>query len=124
MTTAAPSSWAQFQSLLEARRESLRADMQAQERLALQTHTDAAHEVVDQKDGATAQQQDEISSAQEQLELNELGAVEAALLRIAKGSYGVCADCGEDIPPARLALAPATLCCAPCQALRERHRQG
>ncbi|MBV8125509.1 MAG: TraR/DksA family transcriptional regulator, partial [Paucibacter sp.] len=122
MNTSNSGSWTRFQSLLEARRDALRAEMRAQEQRVLQSHSDAAHEVVDQKDGATTQQQDEISSAQEQLELHELGAVEAALLRIAKGTYGFCADCGEAIPLARLELAPATLCCAPCQAARERHR--
>jgi DnaK suppressor protein len=39
--------------------------------------------------------------------------INAALGRIAAGSYGICANCGCDIPAARLAVLPtATLCIA------------
>ena len=43
----------------------------------------------------------------------ELAATEAALVRVADGTYGVCASCGTQIAPARLAARPtATLCIA------------
>ena len=45
----------------------------------------------------------------------ELAAVEAALKRIEEGTYGVCIDCGSDIPATRLHAAPATLRCIACQ---------
>ncbi|GEP47553.1 molecular chaperone DnaK [Microbacterium saccharophilum] len=42
--------------------------------------------------------------------------VDAALQRVADGSYGVCASCGRPIPPARLEARPmATLCVACAQ---------
>ena len=42
--------------------------------------------------------------------------IEAALERLADGEYGVCVDCGEDIPAARLAIDPATARCVDCAA--------
>jgi DnaK suppressor protein len=43
----------------------------------------------------------------------EASQIHAALGRIAAGSYGICANCGCEIPAARLAVLPtATLCIA------------
>ncbi len=53
----------------------------------------------------------------------ELDAIEAALQRIAAGSYGVCTDCGADIPAARLQAAPETAHCIRCQTAREHSRR-
>lgn len=41
--------------------------------------------------------------------------VEAALKRIADGSFGVCVACGEDIPSRRLEALPWTQFCLRCQ---------
>ena len=53
-------------------------------------------------------------------ESQELQEVEAALARIGDGSYGSCADCGDDIALARLKANPAALRCLPCQEKHER----
>jgi len=45
----------------------------------------------------------------------ELDAIDAALKRIEDGVYGVCTDCGVDIPAARLHAAPETPRCIDCQ---------
>ena len=52
----------------------------------------------------------------------ELDAIDAALARIASGTYGVCTDCGVDIPAPRLHAAPETPRCVSCQAKAEQHR--
>ena len=44
-----------------------------------------------------------------------LTAIEEALSRIDKGSYGVCRDCGEAIAPARLEAIPWTRVCITCK---------
>jgi RNA polymerase-binding transcription factor DksA len=41
--------------------------------------------------------------------------VERALERLHEPEYGVCADCGEDIPYARLAASPFATRCTACQ---------
>lgn len=44
----------------------------------------------------------------------EISAIDRALARIAAGSYGVCAGCGEPIPAARLAALPVADRCVAC----------
>jgi RNA polymerase-binding transcription factor DksA len=45
-----------------------------------------------------------------------LGQIEAALDRIAKGTYGICENCGEPIDPARLEALPYATTCLSCSA--------
>jgi RNA polymerase-binding transcription factor DksA len=51
--------------------------------------------------------------------LDELRQVERALRRIVTGEYAVCEVCGDQIPPRRLQILPATTLCVGCQARRE-----
>ncbi|MGH9043708.1 MAG: TraR/DksA family transcriptional regulator [Acidimicrobiales bacterium] len=44
----------------------------------------------------------------------QLSDVEAALDRVAKGTYGNCARCGQPITPARLEAKPAAKLCITC----------
>ncbi len=43
-----------------------------------------------------------------------LGEMRQALERVDNGTYGVCANCGQDIPPARLKIKPEAIYCIPC----------
>ena len=53
----------------------------------------------------------------------ELDAIAAALRRIEAGVYGVCTDCGTEIPEARLHAAPETPRCIVCQDRLEHARR-
>ena len=53
-------------------------------------------------------------------EIAALGAIDAALQRIADGSYGQCNDCGATIPANRLHAAPEASRCLHCQEKTER----
>jgi len=53
-------------------------------------------------------------------DLEELRAIDAALLRVADGSYGVCEVCDKQIDLKRLEIAPHALRCIDCQTLFER----
>ncbi len=53
-------------------------------------------------------------------ENQELQDIQAALARIADGSYGSCTDCGEEISRARLKAYPTAKRCLPCQERKER----
>jgi DnaK suppressor protein len=44
-----------------------------------------------------------------------LQAIEEALFRLEKGTYGICRDCGEPIAPARLNAIPWTRVCITCK---------
>jgi DnaK suppressor protein len=54
----------------------------------------------------------------------ELDAIDAALKRIEDGTYGVCIDCGADIPAPRLHAAPETARCISCQGKFELMRRA
>lgn len=54
----------------------------------------------------------------------ELDAIDAALKRIEDGVYGICTECGVDIPAARLHAAPETPRCVSCQDKAEHARRG
>lgn len=45
-----------------------------------------------------------------------------ALLRLDRGTYGVCADCGASIPEGRLDARPEAARCVKCQSKRDRGR--
>ncbi len=66
----------------------------------------------------------ELDIAEVRHTLRELAEVEAALARIRDGSYGECADCGEPIAPARLAVYPTATRCVACQQAYETRIAG
>jgi DnaK suppressor protein len=53
-----------------------------------------------------------------------LMALEDALRRIEKGTYGVCEDCNEKIPPRRLEAFLAARLCIKCQSKAERMQRS
>jgi DnaK suppressor protein len=53
----------------------------------------------------------------------QLREVSDALLRIDRGIYGVCADCGAPIPEGRLDARPEAARCVVCQSKRDRVRR-
>ncbi len=57
----------------------------------------------------------EIEFALDDRETAELSMVDAALRRIEAGVYGLCIDCGVEIPAARLHAAPEAMRCISCQ---------
>ena len=64
-----------------------------------------------------------VEYAEAQRDILELRSVWLARSRIEEGSYGICMDCGVDIPAARLTAQPAALTCVACQSARERRGQ-
>ncbi len=51
--------------------------------------------------------------------INEVRAVEAAMMRMATGTYGICLDCDCEIAPARLEAYPVAVRCHQCQVRHE-----
>ena len=54
-------------------------------------------------------------------DLTELAEVEAAIARMADGTYGECSECAQPIPPARLEAYPTARRCVACQEAAETH---
>jgi len=72
------------------------------------------------RQGDMADQADGNNEVHIQLKLKQtdakiLQAIDEALVRIDKGTYGVCRDCGEPIAPARLEAIPWTRVCKTCK---------
>ena len=61
-----------------------------------------------------AMQQQAMALATERRRAGSLARIEAALRRIESGEFGWCVQCGDPIPPGRLALDPATIQCVAC----------
>ena len=122
--TLSPGQRTLLQQLLQMRQHEL------DRRVALHqggaSRSEHASEVL-QQDSDDAPQRDadrEIDLAQSDRDIEELGAVSAALARIHDANFGRCVDCGNAIPFERLKLEPWALRCVDCEAKRERSRGG
>jgi DnaK suppressor protein len=69
----------------------------------------------DMADQATGNNEVHIALKLKQTDAKILQAIEEALLRIDKGTYGTCRDCGEPIAAARLNAIPWTRVCITCK---------
>lgn len=114
-----------FDAQLRQMRTTLLAQVRAQ-RGGRVGRAEAAADALDNvgDDWAQANAERDLSIALEERESAELVAIDAALKRVADGSYGLCLDCGEALPTARLHANPTALCCVACQDKREHARGG
>jgi DnaK suppressor protein len=69
----------------------------------------------DMADQASGNNEVHIQLKLKQTDAKILQAIEDALLRVDKGAYGVCRDCGEPIAEARLKAIPWTRVCITCK---------
>ncbi len=108
-----------LQAELEQRRKQL--DDRLSAHLGGLTRAEHAREVLQQDDDDAPQRlgERELDMALSDLETYELGAVSQALGRLRDGHYGLCADCGADIPFDRLKAEPWALRCVPCETRHE-----
>ena len=51
--------------------------------------------------------------------MDDMAQIDRALERLASGSYGLCDDCHQPIPPKRLEARPTATLCVACQSKRE-----
>lgn len=86
------------------------------------TRAEHAREVLLQDDDDAPQRESEreMDLALTDIETQELGAVSAALRRLHEPEFGLCADCGNEIPFDRLKIEPWALRCVACESRRER----
>jgi RNA polymerase-binding transcription factor DksA len=75
-----------------------------------------SHNARDWEELAVEREEDEVLEGMGQAGLAEIRRIRAALARIAEGTYGECAKCGEPIAEARLDVLPATPFCSRCAA--------
>ncbi len=113
----------QLESALLASRAAL--DHQRSDHLEGHTRTEHAREILLQDaDDATQHGVDrEVDFARTDREAVALTEIEQALQRLRAGQYGLCIECGADIPVARLQLAPQAARCVACASQHERGQQ-
>ena len=104
-----------FRQILTARSQALGEEVHTLDTSRSEALTTAREEPEDSGDEAEIRRDDEVRNAEEDRDDNELRQVTAALLRIDAGTYGVCEECGIDIPLARLEVQPAAALCIQCQ---------
>jgi DnaK suppressor protein len=112
----------QLQALLLARRDALASE--GRSHLGGTSRAEHARELLLQ-DGDDATQRDaerEVDFARTDRDAVALAEIDAALQRLAAGQYGLCTECGDEIPPARLQLAPQATRCVGCESRLERSR--
>jgi len=106
---------------IEARCAALQAELHADaDKARGETYADLAGGVADEGDESVADLMADIDNAELTRDLVELRALEAALERIAEGSYGACIDCGLEIGFERLKVEPGALRCIECQRVHEK----
>lgn len=73
----------------------------------------------DLNDQATAEMDQHFMLSLKERERNLLKQIDSALARLAADRYGICEDCGEEIPLRRLQARPMTTLCVACKTLQE-----
>ena len=69
----------------------------------------------DMADQASGNNEVHIQLRLKQTDAKILQAIEEALYRMERGTYGICRDCGDPIAPARLEAIPWTRVCISCK---------
>ncbi len=114
---------AEQRALLEAELRARRRELEQQlaQQLDGRSRPEHARDVLLQDgDDAPARDADrEVDLARSDQDLSEMRAVNEALARLETPQYGLCIDCGADIPFDRLRLAPQVLRCVACQTTQE-----
>lgn len=109
-------------------REFQRADLQRRRRAILETARRAEAELEalhasgrarEFEEGAQKAHEAETLARLGESQRLEIARIDEALERLAAGTYGRCADCGEAIEERRLAALPQAARCAACEAGRE-----
>lgn len=121
MSTLDPQQSQDFQRRLRARAEQLREEIRStMERSNEESPGQAAEQVRDPGDESFSTLIVDVNLSEVSRDSDELKRIDGALTRLAEGSYGMCADCGQEIPLARLQAEPTAERCVRCQELFEK----
>lgn len=111
----------ELEQRIRARLDELRQEIHADvDRSRDESYGEIAGGVTDQADESVAHLLADIDKAEISRDLGEARELEAALARLAEGSFGACSDCGRDIAMPRLRVNPAAVRCIDCQTVHEK----
>ena len=116
---------AEYKEVLENRYRVVREEIR-QELLKSDSehYIDLAGQVHDLEEESVADLLIDLDLAIIDMHVEEVRQIDAALMRLARGQYGVCADCADEIEAKRLQAQPIAMRCNPCQANFERNHAG
>jgi len=111
-----------LQAELELRQEQVRRQLAVHQEG--RTRVEHARDVLAQDyDDAPQRAMDrEVDQALTEFDNQELGAIGRALQRVRDDDFGLCIDCGGEIPFDRLKIEPPALRCVACESRRESAR--
>ena len=111
-----------LRAAMRARQVQLREEIrQALLKSDSEQYVQIANEVHELEDESFADLMVDVNLAEIDRDLDELRAIEAALVRVGDGSYGICEHCGSPIEFRRLQLTPFASRCFDCQSSYERN---
>ena len=115
----------EFKRLLEDRYRKLREEIREELLESDNEHyIDLAGQVHDLEEESVADLLIDLDLAIIDLHVAEIREIDAALMRLARGEFGICADCADEIESGRLSAQPIARRCSPCQANFERNHAG
>jgi DnaK suppressor protein len=101
---------------LVARRREIQDDVQGRLR---DGRTDRPRDAGDEAEQSDARLQGDLELALLQMRTETLSRIDAALVRLDRGEYGACFECGEEIAERRLVALPFAVRCRDCEDRRE-----
>ncbi len=101
--------------LLERKKELLKDIADILEKEAKEEYQELIDAMREDGDIAAAELQESTILALAEIKAKEVQQIDEALERIKNGEYGICIDCEDWIPPARLEAMPYALRCKECQ---------
>ena len=111
----------EFKARLRERADQLRSEMRgALDKSTEETHVRIAEPVRDAGDDSFSDLTVDLNYSDIDRDAEELRLIDVALTRLSDGTYGVCVDCDQDIPLARLEAEPTAERCIRCQELFEK----
>lgn len=116
MSQLTPDQIGALRERLDAREAELRAEVDTVDAEQAEAPSrDPHHEVEDLGEQGEQRIREAVRHAEQDIDIFELREIAAARARMERGEYGVCVDCGVDIPAARMEAQPMALRCIPCQ---------
>ncbi len=104
-----------LKSMLEARRQ----EIQDKLRSLRETFPAEAAEVTDTEEQSVHDFVRDVELALMEMKAETLSKIDEAMQRLQEGTYGTCAECGQEIAEARLRALPFATLCVSCQEREE-----
>ena len=105
-----------LKGMLEVRRQEILDKL----RTIREAMPDQRLDVQDAEEQAVTDFAKDMEFALVQMKADTLSRIDAAMRRLEAGTYGECAECGTEIPAARLKALPFAVLCRDCQEQEER----